>query len=59
MNMTDSAKELEKFQKAQINNAWKAQTPSASSSLLISPKTDKTKFATPWLSARSNLTRKI
>ena len=33
--------------------------PSASSSFWISPKTDDKKFATPWLSTRSNLTRKI
>ena len=58
MNLAASAKELDKVQKAPITNAWKAQTPSDSSSSPISHKEDDMKFATPWWSARSNLTRK-
>ena len=48
MNLADYAKELAKDQKSPRTNAWKAQTPSASSSLRISPKTEENKFATPW-----------
>ena len=58
MNLANSAKGLEKVQKDQGRNAWKAQTPSDSSSLQISHKTDDMKFATPWWSLRSNLTSK-
>ena len=59
MNLAAYAKELDRVQKAPSNNVRKAQTPSASSSLRISPKTEENKFPTPWLSARSNLTKKI
>ena len=59
MNLAAYAKELDKVQKAPSTNAWKAQTPSASSSLRISLKTEETKFSTPWLSARSNLISRI
>ena len=59
MNLADSAKGLEKVQKAQSTNVWKAQTPSDSSSLQTSPEIDNTKFPPPWLYVRSNLTSKI
>ena len=40
MNFEDSAKASVKVQKAQGSNAWKAQTPSNSSSLLTFHKTN-------------------
>ena len=58
MNLVAYVKELNKVQKPPSANAWKAQTPSASSSLNIPPKTEEKTSATPWLSARSNLIKK-
>ena len=59
MNLAAYVKESDTVQKAPSTNAWKAQKPSASSSLRISPKTKEKIFATPWLSERSNLIKKI
>ena len=59
INLAAYAKELEKVQKAPRTNAWKEKTPSTSSSLKISLKTEENKHATPWLSARPNLIRRI
>ena len=59
MNVAAYAKESDRVQKDPRTNGWKAQTPSASSSLKISLNTEEKKFSTPWLSARSNLIRRI
>ena len=59
MNLAAHAKESDKDQKAPRTNTWKAQTTSASSSLKISLKIEEKKFATPWLSVRTNLIRRI
>ena len=59
MNLAAYAEESDKVQKSPRTNAWKAQTPSASSSLKISLKTEENKFATPWWYARSNPIRRI
>ena len=59
INLVAYVKESDKFQKSPSANAWKAQTPSASSSLKMSPKIEESKFATAWLSARSNLIKNI
>ena len=59
MNLVAYDKESDKVQKAPRTNVWKAQTPSVSSSLKIYLKTEENKFSTSWLSARSNLIRRI
>ena len=59
MNLADYAKESARDQKSPRTNAWKAQTPSKSSSLKISLKTEENKFFTPWLSEKLNLMSNI
>ena len=59
MNLADYVKESDTVQKTPSTNKWKAQITSASSSLRMSPKTEEERFATPWLSTRSNLIKKI
>ena len=59
MNLAAYVKESDTVQKSPNAKGWKAQTTYASSSLIISPKTEEKEFATPWLSARSILTKKI